>query len=175
MKRIALDMDDVLADTLTAQLAWFERRHGYRWTRGDLVGKRLFADLATPEQVAEHDALLYEGSFFADLPVATGAVEVVRALAQRYEVFVASAATEFPRSCAPKLEWLARHFPFIPARNVVFCGDKGIVNADYLVDDGAHHLRRFRGQGILFDAPQNVGETGFPRVASWADVARLFL
>jgi 5'(3')-deoxyribonucleotidase len=175
MKRIAFDMDDVLADTLGAQLAWFRARHGYRWTRGDLVGKRIFEDLATAPQVAEHDEVLHEGSFFGDLPVMPGAVEVVRELARRHEVYVASAATEFPRSCAPKLEWLGRHFPFLPASRVVFCGDKGILDADVLVDDGVHHLRRFRGQGIVFDAPHNVGEAGFPRVKSWDDLARLLL
>lgn len=175
MQRIALDMDDVLADTLGAQLAWFRDRHGYRWTRADLAGKALFEDVAAPAHVAEHLAVLREGSFFGDLPVMPGAVEVVRRLVQRYEVFVASAATEFPGSFLPKFRWLERHFPFLPASRVVFCGDKSIVQADFLVDDNAHRFPGFRGERILFDAPHNVGQTGLRRVTAWPDVARLFL
>jgi 5'(3')-deoxyribonucleotidase len=175
MQRIAIDMDDVLADALGAEVAWFRQRYGYAWTRAELIGKRLFADLAAPEHDAAHLAMLREGTFFADLPVLPGAVRVVRALAERYELFVASAATQFPGSFGPKFRWLARHFPFIPASHVVFCGDKSIVQADYLIDDSPENFQRFRGQGILFDSPVNAGETRYPRVASWEEVERLFL
>jgi 5'(3')-deoxyribonucleotidase len=175
MERIAIDMDGVMADTLSAELAWFRERYGYRWTRADLLGKDLFRDVAAPEHVAAHDALLREGSFFGDLPVMPGAIPVVRELARRHQVFVASAATEFPGSMAPKLRWLARHFPFIPAERVVFCGDKSIVAADVLIDDNAHRFPGFRGRRLLFDAPHNAGVTGCTRVGSWSDVARLLL
>jgi 5'(3')-deoxyribonucleotidase len=175
MMRIAIDMDDVLADTLAAELAWFRDRYGYRWTRAELAGKDLFADVAAPEHVAAHRAVLEEGSFFGDLPVMPGAVQVVRRLAERYEVFVASSATQFPGSMLPKLRWLGRHFPFLPASSVVFCGDKSIVDADVLIDDNAHRWTRFQGQRVIFDAPHNARETGYPRVASWSEVARLLL
>lgn len=175
MKRIAIDMDDVLADTLGVQIAWFHERYGYRWTRADLLGKSLFDEVAAPEHAAALEAVLKEGSFFGDLPVLPGAVEVMRRLARRYEVFVASAATQFPGSFLPKFRWLGRHFPFVPASHVVFCGDKSILDADVLIDDSAYRFPRFRGQRILFDAPHNVNQKGFQRVANWSDVARLFL
>ena len=95
MERIAIDMDGVMADTLSAELAWFRERHGYRWTAAELRGKELFEAVAAPEHVAEHQAMLREGSFFGDLPVMPGAVQVVRRLTRRYQVFVASAATEW--------------------------------------------------------------------------------
>lgn len=175
MKRIAIDMDGVLADTLSAQLAWFRERYGYRWTEADLAGKELFGEVAASEHAAAHDAVLREGSFFGDLPVMPDAIEVVRRLAGRYEVFVASAATQFPGSFLPKFRWLERHFPFVPASHVVFCGDKSVVDADYLIDDNVHCFPRFRGRGILFEAPHNVAQTGYPRVASWSEVAELLL
>lgn len=175
MERIAIDMDGVLADTLGAELAWFREHYGYRWTRADLVGKELFGDVAAPAHTAAHEAMLQEGSFFGDLPVMPGAVEVVRRLTGRYQVFVASSATEFPRSMLPKLRWLERHFPFVPADRMVFCGDKSILGADVLIDDNAHRFARFQGRRLLFDAPHNALETGCPRVASWSDVARLLL
>jgi 5'(3')-deoxyribonucleotidase len=57
----------------------------------------------------------------------------------------------------------------------VFCGDKGILNADYLIDDQPLHFRRFKGEGILFTAPHNLHVTGLRRVDNWLQVERLFL
>ncbi|HVO20975.1 MAG TPA: hypothetical protein VMU15_17060 [Anaeromyxobacter sp.] len=174
MRRIAIDMDDVLADTLGALLDWTHRRLGIRLTRADLHGRGLEAALG-PGPAAAVEELLCEGSFFGDLPLISGAVEVVRELARHEEIFVVSAATPFPGSFTPKLRWLQRHFPFVPASHVVFCGDKAIIDADDLIDDNAHIFPRFRGRGILFDAPHNANVEGFLRVRSWQEVARLFL
>ncbi len=175
MTRFAIDMDDVLADTLGTELTWFRERYGYRWTRADLKGKESIYDLVAPEHAEAHAAVLREGSFFGDLPVMPDAVRVVRRLAERNEVFVASSATEFPGSMLPKLRWLERHFPFVPAARVVFCGDKSILDADVLIDDNAHLFTGFQGRRVLFDAPHNAGQTGLTRVGSWSEVARLFL
>ncbi len=175
MKRIAIDMDDTLADTLSAQITWFRERFGYRWTKADLVGKELFGGVAAPEHQAEFEALMAEGSFFGDLEVLPGAVDAVRRLAERYEVYVASSATPIPGSMLPKLRWLDRHFPFVPTSRVVFCGDKDILDVDVLIDDSAYKFPGFRGRVILFDAVHNRHLSGYERAASWADVERSLL
>jgi len=56
----------------------------------------------------------------------------------------------------------------------VFCGDKTIVDADYLIDDRPRHFAKFKGQALLFSAPHNAGETGYTRVASWKEVREHF-
>ena len=106
---------------------------------------------------------------------AQNAQDVVRELTGKYEVFVVTAAMEVPCSFVAKFDWLQRHFPFIPTSHIVFCGDKSIIAADYLIDDNVRQLSRFHGQGIIFTAPHNVNETRFPRVESWEDVRRKFL
>ncbi|MGC4001582.1 MAG: hypothetical protein QM767_30625 [Anaeromyxobacter sp.] len=174
MERIAIDMDDVLVDTHTAQVAWYRDRFGYAWSEAEQAGRELH-QLVSPEHRDAHEAMLHEGAFFADLPPMPGAAEVVRRLSERYEVFVASAATEYPASFSAKFGWLRRHLPFHPGSHVVFCGDKSILAAEYLIDDSPHHFARFRGQGILFSAPKNLRETRYSRVASWEEVARRFL
>ena len=60
-------------------------------------------------------------------------------------------------------------------RNFVFCGDKSILNADYLIDDNAYNFDGFRGEGLLFDAPHNALETRYRRVRSWQEVAAILL
>jgi len=57
----------------------------------------------------------------------------------------------------------------------VFCGDKSIIRADYLIDDNPRQLERFSGTGILYDAPHNAMVTGFRRVKSWLEIEDLFL
>jgi 5'(3')-deoxyribonucleotidase len=79
-----------------------------------------------------------------------------------------------PNSLGPKYRWLQRHFPFIPPTHYVFCGNKSILRADYLIDDLPRNLLRFEGQGILYTAPHNLTATGFVRVDNWAQVADYF-
>jgi 5'(3')-deoxyribonucleotidase len=57
----------------------------------------------------------------------------------------------------------------------VFCGDKGILAADYLIDDMPWNLERFRGEGILFSAPHNLRYEGFRRVETWREIEEIFL
>src|ERR1700721_666607 len=73
------------------------------------------------------------------------------------------------------LRWVATPFPFIPASHIVYCGDKSILRADYLIDDNPRQLRRFKGEGILYSSPHNAGVTGYKRVNNWLEVEEMFL
>ncbi len=100
--------------------------------------------------------------------------DVIAELAERHDVFIVTAAMDVPCSFDAKYRWLRRHFPFVPPSHFVFCGDKSIVDADYLIDDRPRHLQRFKGQALLFSAPHNADETRFHRVASWREIRDLF-
>jgi 5'(3')-deoxyribonucleotidase len=170
MLRIAFDMDDVLADTHRAEVSWLTA------LRGAPVQAALpLEQAASAAELAALEEMMQEGRFFADLPVMPNSQQVLRGLTDRYEIFIATAAMEYPRSFAWKFAWLERHFPFIPAQRVVFCGDKSVVHADFLVDDTPRHFSRFRGQGIVYSAPHNTQEQAYPRVNDWREVERLFL
>lgn len=173
MQRIAIDMDEVLADTAAHQLAWYERDFGPGLTVADLHGKHFHT--LVPEahraRVREH---LHHPTFFRDIPLMAGAVDAIRTLGGRFEMFVASAAMEHPVSFTSKYDWLREHFPDIAPSRCVFCGDKSVLGVDYLIDDSPYQLERFRGTPIIFTAPHNVHETRFRRVADWPDaVAQL--
>lgn len=174
MKRVAIDMDEVLADTLAEHLTRYNRDHGEAITKADLEGKWLW-DIVSIDRHERLEGYLRSEDFFEDLPVIADSQRVLRAMVERYEIFIATSAMEFPNSFGPKYRWLRRHFPFLEPRHFVFCGDKSILKADYLIDDQPRQLRAFAGMGILFTAPHNMGVNGFHRVNSWADVERLFL
>jgi len=172
--RIAIDMDEVIADSLGKHLRIHNQVFGTKLTRADLGGRP--PEPSGPATEAEaSERLVLERGFFRDLDVIEGSREVVRQLAARYEVFIATAAMEVPTSFADKYAWLREHFPFIPPSHIVFCGDKGVLDVDYLIDDTSRHFARFRGTPILFSAPHNQAEKGFRRASGWEEIGRIFL
>jgi 5'(3')-deoxyribonucleotidase/uncharacterized protein with PQ loop repeat len=166
--RIAIDMDEVMADALAEHLRRYNAAYGANLGLADVQGRHL-EECIPPGHRAAAEAML-DASFFEDLDVLPDCQAVIRELAERYEVFIASAAMDVPCSFDAKYRWLRRHFPFIPPSRIVFCGDKSIVDADYLIDDRARHFTRFKGEPMLFSAPHNTAETAYPRVASWNEV-----
>ena len=174
MKRIAIDMDEVIADAVTEHLRRYNAHFDEQLTKADLEGKWIWDVVQSDRQQMLEDTLR-EPDFFADLAVFPDAQRVLERLSQTYELFIATAAMEVPTSFTAKFEWLARHFPFIPASHIVFCGDKSVLRTDFLIDDNPRQLRRFEGEGILYTSPTNLHVTGFRRVHNWLDVEKLFL
>ena len=172
-ERIAIEMDEVIADAVHRFTEWYQRDFNVLLTPEHLHGKHLLQAVA-PENQQHLRQYLHTEGFFQDLPVMADSQDVLRRLSERYELFIATAAMGFPLSFSEKFDWLRKHFDFIPTSHVVFCGKKSIINADYLIDDNAYNFENFRGEGILFTSHHNVLETRYRRVDSWVEVAELF-
>jgi 5'(3')-deoxyribonucleotidase/uncharacterized protein with PQ loop repeat len=170
--RIAIDMDEVMADAVGEHLRRYNMAFGARLAIDDLHGRHL-EEFIPPEHRPAAEAML-DSTFFEQLAVLPDCQDVIRELSVRHEVFIVTAAMDVPCSFDAKYHWLGRHFPFIPSSNIVFCGDKGVIDADYLIDDRARHFLSFKGRPLLFSAPHNAGETRYPRVSSWAEVREVF-
>ncbi|MEM6396699.1 MAG: 5'(3')-deoxyribonucleotidase [Bacteroidota bacterium] len=169
--RICIDMDEVLADNYPKFLDLYKSVFGRRPEKEEYIGGKIY-DLPGANDLRKS---LQKPGWFADLPVIDGAVEVVEKLYARHEVFIVSSATEFKHSMLDKMNWLEKHFPFISYKRVVFCGEKSIAYGDYLIDDKPKNLRSFKGEGLLFTAPDNVFlETEFRRFDSWVEVDDFF-
>ena len=163
-----------MADAIAEHLARYNREFQQNLTKEDLRGKRFWQIVPEPHH-AILDDYLRAADFFEDLDVMPDAPRVLAALQARYDVFIASAAMEVPTSFNAKYRWLERHFPTIPATNIVFCGDKSILRADFLIDDNPRQLRRFSGEGILYDSPHNIAVRSYRRVHNWLEIEALFL
>nr|WP_156284506.1 5'-3'-deoxyribonucleotidase [Paenibacillus sp. NEAU-GSW1] len=166
-------MDEVIADFNTKHLQVFNRDYNESLTLNDLTGTRLRE--LRPHLQHEIIDYLKDPAFFRDLAVMPDSQQVIEELSEQHEIFITTAAMEFPTSFTAKYEWLKEHFPFLDDMNFVFCGDKSIINADYLIDDNARHFQRFKGKGLLFTAPHNRNETGYTRVDNWLEVRNYFL
>ena len=171
MERIAVDMDGVLADTTEQFFQFDERDFGRRRTMEEIIGK--------PESVGFPNAQKYVRTkdFFRTAPVMKGSQAVLSDLNKRYEVFIVSAAVEFPESLFEKYEWLNEYFSFITWQQIVFCGSKTIVEADIMIDDHFKNLDPFKGQTILFSQPHNLllHNSKHKRVDSWDEIADILL
>jgi 5'-nucleotidase len=173
MKRVCVDMDEVMADTLGEHLRRYNQEFEEAVTVEDLAGKGLW-EVAPVDRQAQLRAFLDAEDFFEDLALMPGAQEVLKQLCTRFEVFIATQAMTVPNSLGPKYRWLQRHFGFIPPTHYVFCGNKSILRADFLIDDLPRNLQRFEGTGILYTAPHNLTTTGYTRVDNWEQVAEYF-
>ena len=173
MLRICVDMDEVMADTLAEHIRRYNQTFDEEVTPDDLVGKGLW-EITPLDRQGQLRAFLDAEDFFEDLAIMPGAQEVLQQLVALFEIFIATQAMSVPNSLGPKYRWLQRHFPFIPLTNYVFCGNKSILRADYLIDDLPKNLLRFQGQGLLYSAPHNLTAIGFVRVNNWEEVAQYF-
>jgi 5'(3')-deoxyribonucleotidase/uncharacterized protein with PQ loop repeat len=170
--RIAVDMDEVIADAFGKHLNQYNQRVGANLTP-EMVSKKGLAALIPAELRQDYHAVPHADGFFADLKVIEGSQEALLELSRNHDVYITSAAMEVPSSFADKYQWMEMHFPFIPPSRIVFCGDKEIVNADVLIDDRSRHFKGFRGRGILFTAPHNANEAAPLRANNWNDVLEI--
>jgi 5'(3')-deoxyribonucleotidase len=171
MKKIAIDMDGVLANVFEQFVKYDAAETGIIKTIQDAIGKD------EHEPFPNAAKYLHTPGFFRHLPVMPGSKEVMEELNKNYEVFIVSAATEFPQCLTEKQAWLNEHFPFIGWQQMVFCGIKTIIKADIMIDDNFRNLDPFEGKTILFNQPhtQLVNPGRHTRVFSWYDVEDLLL
>ncbi|MDB5256396.1 MAG: 5(3)-deoxyribonucleotidase [Chitinophagaceae bacterium] len=171
MKRIAVDMDGVLADVYEQFFRLDEQATGKRKTLESVIG---VMELEAFELGMQH---VLSDNFFRTAPVMKDSQKILEQLNKQYEVFIVSSATEFPKSLTEKQAWLGEHFPFIGWKQMVFCGSKTIVQADIMIDDHFKNLNHFNGQTILFSQPHNqLTDAGkHTRVSTWKEIEHLLL
>ncbi|MDE1154685.1 MAG: 5'-3'-deoxyribonucleotidase [Acidobacteriaceae bacterium] len=173
-KIICVDMDEVLADALGEHLLRYNQEFDEHVTTEDLHGRWLW-DYVPQERIGALERYIRSDDFFSVLTVMPEAQRVLKSLQMHYDIYIATAAMEIPSSFNAKFKWLEEHFPFIPPSHIVFCGDKGILRGDYLIDDNPRQLRRFHGEGLLYSAPANALVEGFRRVDNWPAIEELLL
>ncbi len=173
MKRLIVDMDDVMADATGQFIKYYEKEFGVRVERAVLNGKE--EGEGFPENLQVLKRFPHQHNFFRTMQMNENSQEVLEQLNKKYELFIVSAAMEFPQSLSEKLEWLKENFPFLHWRQICFCGSKTIVHGDYMIDDLPRNLEKFNGEKIIFTAPHNTHVNQFQRVNNWKEVGEMFL
>lgn len=173
MKRLIVDMDDVLADTSSKILSIFNTINKQEILPSYFL-ENDFYGFVRQEKFSAYRHTLLEPGFFSDLVVLPDAIDVMEDLNKKYDIYIVSAALEFPESLKEKYDWMKVHFPFIPWQKIVFCGDKSIVHGDIMIDDHARNFKNFNGEKLLFNAIHNIFVEGdFKRVHAWKEIHKL--
>lgn len=173
-ERIIIDMDEVIADPMGAMIDWYLQEYGGSVDYGKMQEGSWSKGFPEEHRHLIRERLLQPG-FFRDLPVMADSVRVLEALNERYELFIVSAATEFPNSLKDKHDWLQEHFPFLSWRQLVLCGDKRLVTGDHMIDDHVRNLEHFPGKRWLYSSPHNLSVTGYDRIRDWRHAEEIFL
>lgn len=171
MKRLIVDMDGVLADVYAQFFRYEEKETGRRQRLEDVLGK--------PEREAfpAEPKFVITPGFFRSAPLMAGCQEVMEQLNNRYDLFIVSAAMEFPQSLPEKQAWLGEHFPYISWKQIVFCGSKSVIRGDIMIDDHFKNLDAFMGETILYTQPHNYfsEEKQHRRANDWKELKSILL
>jgi 5'(3')-deoxyribonucleotidase len=171
---ICVDVDDVIANTLAEQILRYNHEFDEQLTVDDLSGRCIW-DFVPPERIPALERQIASEDFYPSLSAVPYSQAVLERLQHRYEVYIATAVMEYPRSFGAKYEWLRQNFPFIQPSHIIFCGHKGILQGDFLIDDNPLELRQFQGKAILYSSPANSLIREFRRVNNWWEIERFFL
>ena len=176
MTRVYVDMDGVIADTHLAWINILNERYGTTVTPEDVRGWTMgpYFPTLTSDQIYEP---LYSDSLYETVPEIQGALGAIAYLRyQGLEVFIATSCVS-ASMVGQKNDWLVERGFVEPdsygglSRGLVSVRDKSVLSPGFLIDDGAHNLRGYRGTGILFDQPHNWNEIGpWARARDWNDV-----
>lgn len=170
MLSLAIDMDEVIADPAKKLKAWYLRDHGKTFSEEEIKGKDLKEAVIPAHYSLFHEYLNTPG-FFRDLDLMPDADIILEKLNERYDVYIVSAAMEFPNSLKDKYDWIQEKLPFIAWKQICLCGSKSIVQTDIIIDDRSRNFKGFQGRKILYAAHHNLLESGYERVSNWKEVA----
>ena len=171
---IFVDMDDVLADTYGKHIELYNKEHKQELSLAHIESGEVWHNVPEmhQESILQH---AYQEGFFRNLKPIKDAIQVMEALYNKHEVYIATAATQFPNSLKEKSDWLDQYMPFITWEHRIMCGHKFILKGDLLIDDRTYNLEKFDGDTLLFNSPHNINDTGYTRVSNWLEIAERLL
>lgn len=188
---IGIDLDDVLADHMSALVAFHNKAYGTLLRAEDFRTFRFWETWGgTQEEAIQKIHRFYATDDFNRLQPVSGAVEGIETLRRRHELTVITGRTESVIESTHR--WLEQHFPGTfsgvhftnhyplsgrPGQSkATICRALGV---HLLVEDALDHLAECRESGIpvlLFDRPWNRAgissdvEQHVTRIFSWPEI-----
>jgi 5'(3')-deoxyribonucleotidase len=172
MMRVAVDLDDVLADLISCVISVHAEMNGVRLQREQVVDWDVFPP-------AVHDAVRAKG-WYGRLQPLPGAAAFMAWLRERHDPHIVTYRSEAARAITT--QWLEQHLAGLYKELHLAGGPKLAVclelDVDLIIDDSPRHLpavcSAMRIPGILIDSPMNahLSETDLIRRARDLDQAR---
>jgi 5'-nucleotidase len=150
---VAVDVDDTVADLLTA---WLRRYNNdfHDWLRPEDITEWDITKFVKTDCGVSIYKYLEDPDIYNDVTPIEGAIQGVKLLrAAGHRVIFVTAGGE-----ASKFEWLLKYEFLDNRKDYVRCVDKSLIRADVLIDDGPHNLKDFIGERIMMLRPHNARE-----------------
>jgi 5'-nucleotidase len=121
----------------------------------DMDGVMCNFDDASSQARIDNPTQLYPQSqwgFFLKLAEIPGAVEGIRKLQEKYDVWVLTRPSFKNVNCfTEKAQWILDHYDFQLLEKTIMCGDKSLLKGEYLIDDrNTDKQSEFEGEWIEF-------------------------
>lgn len=185
MKKIAIDMDDVICSNGFLKLV-NEFLHA-NYTNEDIKGYYI-QDLVPKEREKEWNQYFKSHNVYNYVDMMKNADKVIKKLNDKYEIYILSAYVlrdqpEFSGEFLKyKYEWLYKNLPFIDSNRYIFTTNKSIINCDICIDDKLSNLEGKAEKNILFTSYHNQKYTkeelekiNVVRANDWGEIEKLLL
>lgn len=172
---IACDLDGVLNNLNQLWLARYNKDYNDNFTLEQWIHWQPEI-LVKPECGLHIYDYLKEPGFFSSRSMQPQpfSQEVTKRLAEYYDFRVVTAY--IPETCIDKCEFIDTYYPWIGSQNVVFCNDKSIIKAKYLIDDGPHNHDHFDGINIVVDYPYSRDcHPELKHVSNWLEIEKFIM
>lgn len=171
--RIGVDQDWVLAKLTEKWVEYYNAIFNDTLNVKDIKTWNII-DFVKPEARDYMLNILNIHKFYRDLQVTSDSFRVLEKLqSEGHEIFIVT--DPYTRmSFKSKFDWLQENFPFIAKRNYIFTGNKSAIDLDFLIDDGVHNFKGFKGIPLLYNAPYNEDCKDYYRVKNWQDIEHVF-
>lgn len=185
-------MDDVLHDFNTALHAYHNKKYGTKIKREDIISYDIESIWkCTPQEAVAKVFEFYQTQEHHDTKPLDGSVDVVKKLAESYELHIIT--SRVPEIESLTKDWINRHFPSI-FKSVQLTNQFGSssgpkrkkadvckeLSVDLMIEDSLEHARAISSSGIpviLIDSPWNQGKIpdNVRRVYSWNEIGSILL
>lgn len=185
MKKIMVDMDDVICDGGFLSLVNQFLKTNYKI---EDIKTYYISDLIPKEKHQEWAEFFNEKNVYDYCEMIEDTYEVLEKLSKKYEIYIATDYIfrdnkEYSANMLKnKFNWLYEKLPFIEPNNYVFTANKQIINCDIKIDDKLSNLKGNTETKMLFTAYHNktiaeeeLKQEGVIRVNGWKDVEKILL
>lgn len=185
MKKIMIDMDDVICDGGFLSLVNQFLKTNYKI---EDIKTYYIQDLIPKERYKEWSEFFNTKNVYDYCEIIQDTYEVLEKLSKKYEIYITTAYIfrdneEYSaNNLKNKFEWLYENLPFISPENYIFASNKEIINCDIKIDDKLSNLKGKAETKMLFTAYHNktiteeeLKQEGAIRVNGWKDVEKILL
>ena len=153
---ICVDCDNILNNLTEMTLKLYNADTSKSIKMSDITTYN-FSECLEKEDADKLVELFKEKRLWDSLTPLPGSQKYLKKLVnQGHRVYVATATD--PINFAWKVDWITKHFPFIPADNIIRIMDKSLLKTDVLIDDSLDNLTNSFCERICLDCFWNQNE-----------------